>query len=66
MTPDPNRDTNELKPCPFCGGEAVTCRDYPAGLESVYCRQCHASMFALTEPAAIALWNSRKPPEEAV
>ena len=49
---------NDLKPCPFCGGEA----EYGLTMagEEAYCKKCHAAMPRLTTKAeAIAAWNSR-------
>ena len=55
----------ELKPCPFCGGEA----HYDVAIERnsgyatyyVFCRYCGAetSMFS-SIPEAVAAWNLRK------
>jgi Lar family restriction alleviation protein len=57
----------ELKPCPFCGGEAETAyaiNDYNRW--GAYCKGCGASVEAAdwkgapdTEKAAIAAWNRR-------
>lgn len=47
---------NELKPCPFCGGEAV----YICGFNSkttIECLNCHVSMDNVTER-----WNMRYTP----
>ena len=52
----------ELKPCPFCGGEAVidSCDET---LWSVICEKCNASIdFKETECEAIDAWNSRIEP----
>lgn len=54
--------TNELKPCPFCAGEAKVSADLLVG-ESVYeayCDDCFASVgFHSTEGEAVAAWNRR-------
>lgn len=39
----------ELKPCPFCGGEAVFARDSYSTLECVKCTGCHARSLCATE-----------------
>ena len=48
----------ELKPCPFCGGEA----EYGLTVagEEVYCTKCKAAVPRITtKEAAIELWNTR-------
>ena len=54
---------SDLKPCPFCGGEAVFHNSlrppetYPC---RVYCDNCWAEVGGYsTEAEAIAAWNSR-------
>lgn len=56
---------SELKPCPFCGGEAekMTSSD---GFTSIGCLKCNP-LFGImvqrtTEAEAIAAWNSREKP----
>ena len=50
---------NELKPCPFCGGEAEV-RKYTATLIFVQCKSCLAGSTAFTsEHEAVKVWNSR-------
>jgi len=49
--------TNELKPCPFCGGEAETHDG-----RGVQCSQCGARMQYTLDPEKIvsrAAWNTR-------
>lgn len=55
----------ELKPCPFCGGEAVYDKYLPYDgyqregyTHIVYCRACHASIKGADE-GVIAKWNGR-------
>lgn len=51
--------SDKLKPCPFCGGEAIIdgCDDTPW---SVICKKCAASVdFKETEQEAIDAWNNR-------
>ncbi len=59
---------SDLKPCPFCGGEAST-RYIRDGREA-WCRQCGSSgkqefhgpaSIASAEDRAIAAWNRRAP-----
>ena len=52
----------ELKPCPFCGGEAKIA-SVPHGdrkLWYVICRKCEIATFQyLTEKWAVKVWNRR-------
>lgn len=52
----------ELKPCPFCGGEAELFEGY--SLSHVYCINCDAQTDGLKN-AAVELWNTR-PIEDAL
>lgn len=55
----------DLKPCPFCGGEAdIPWADSDNSRKSVMCAQCgvETDLFARTEEAAAA-WNKRQPLE---
>jgi Lar family restriction alleviation protein len=55
-------DAVELKPCPFCGGEAVLRYDAPEDAHDVCCYVCDYHMAAFTEKvAAITAWNTRAP-----
>lgn len=49
----------ELKPCPFCGGEAKVQSFYKN--HCVYCAKCNASTmkYFQTETKAIEAWNRR-------
>ena len=50
--------TEELKRCPFCGGEAKCIEFY--GLYHVICCNCHiAGKDCLTRESAVSAWNSR-------
>jgi Lar family restriction alleviation protein len=56
----------ELKPCPFCGGEAVYYIDHTTECcDSVYCQTCGAAVsdFDLEGPqgSCVELWNRRAP-----
>lgn len=51
--------SDELKPCPLCGGEAML---IPADDESpaeVYCSCCWCSVIKSDTAGAIATWNAR-------
>ena len=53
----------KLKPCPFCGGEAVRLQmiDNPfSGTRYFGCRKCCVVSFThMTEAEAIKAWNTR-------
>ena len=53
----------ELKPCPFCGGEAKMCenatRTATLLIRWVRCTGCGVETTANNKPAAIAAWNRR-------
>lgn len=50
----------ELKPCPFCGGEAVRKCIFPNRYFFVECKNCHVSLpFKGTKEEAIEAWNRR-------
>jgi len=51
---------NELKPCPFCGGEAEV--KFFLGNYFVACKGCPGSTFpykGMTEEEAVEAWNRR-------
>lgn len=55
---------SELKPCPFCGGEAKIKARYYRAIDiydySGVCQECNASMDVKdTEAEAIEAWNTR-------
>ncbi len=55
--------SEELKPCPFCGGEKIRDRFIRDGRQ-VYCADCSASVTAFQPNAtesAKSLWNCRPP-----
>ena len=63
-------DTNKLKPCPFCSGEADIheCADFDSdmlkvvygGMCGVHCTQCSISTLPYdSEQEAIEAWNRR-------
>ena len=61
----------ELKPCPFCGGEAETKRHkFFVGSDTygVVCTKCEArtSQFFDTQAEAIEAWNRRADDEKEV
>ena len=47
---------SKLKPCPFCGGQAVNEQDgHP-----IYCGSCYSSMpYGICENDMVTLWNTR-------
>ena len=53
----------ELKPCPFCGGEAETSAGIIIGGKNenvtVECAICNAKVFDIFEANAIEAWNTR-------
>lgn len=53
----------ELKPCPFCGGEAEVSYGYTFGAEYQYqpnCTKCYCSLGIYdSEEEAIEAWNRR-------
>lgn len=62
--------TNNLKPCPFCGGKAYYYLDNngiriedmsiePNNLHYVMCSECPACIGSLQKSEAIRLWNNR-------
>lgn len=60
-------ENNELKPCPFCGGEAVVEKRFSWEKTFYVCKciQCKAeSSFETTQEWAAAAWNRRYSPEQ--
>lgn len=67
----------ELKPCPFCGGEAVinviephehvvvNLPPYPGGA-FIECTGCTCAMSGQSEEEVIEAWNTRKPIDKVV
>ncbi len=58
--------SNELKPCPFCGGEAYDCKDNSYGDGLIGCAQCeieptvsYMSGNKNERKKAINSWNQR-------
>ena len=54
---------DELKPCPFCGGEAILM--HGAHAWEIHCLPCTASVSEMTKAEAIAAWNTRPTPDSA-
>lgn len=53
---------SELKPCPFCGGEAINDKDS----HPIYCGACYSQMpYGICENDMIKLWNTRSESSEA-
>lgn len=62
---------NELKKCPFCGGDAKVYRNLPCTAYGVWCinEGCSANARHLnfdSENEAIEAWNTRTPAEEVI
>ena len=50
----------ELKPCPFCGGEAIIYQNYNEyGIWTVSCDVCHVEMVSGVRDILVAAWNVR-------
>jgi Lar family restriction alleviation protein len=55
---------NELKKCPFCGGEAEWATSHKHWIE---CKVCGVeSVYSNNSEDCIKAWNNRKPAEEVV
>ena len=59
---------NELKPCPFCGGEASLDYDFNGiGVTyGIHCPECHCAIIdtgTYSKDEAITAWNRRVQPE---
>ena len=51
---------NELKPCPFCGGDAeIKKRGNSVSYWVVYCAPCRAEVKGTTREEATEAWNRR-------
>lgn len=58
---------NELKPCPFCGGEARITDVF--GRTGIVCKDCFAEMrgyLDMTPEEMTRYWNTRKPMDRIV
>lgn len=58
----------ELKPCPFCGGEAEFITENVLGIYAVWCTKCKCQTpyqfdfgkgLGVSKQKAIAVWNGR-------
>ena len=49
---------DELKPCPFCGGDASSKEEYYWGVDCDLCPSSYYGDF-LSEDEAIQAWNTR-------
>ena len=60
-----DKETLDLKPCPFCGGEAKVVKEYDSMIgETFYfceCASCTATILGgkVEEKEAIKIWNRR-------
>ena len=53
--------SNELKPCPFCGGEAGF--EYDSGMVCIDCDDCFATTgLFMSQDIATKKWNARTQP----
>ena len=59
-------NTQELKPCPFCGGEAMlikwqtyTPENQKIERQNVFCNDCGIRTGDVMPPSAIEKWNRR-------
>lgn len=51
---------NDLKPCPFCGGEAVIAQDYQLDYYVIQCDVCHSKgAIGTNKDAAMLNWTKR-------
>ena len=52
---------DELKPCPFCGGEAILGWDYKEEVYFIHCKKCRCTIYNGNEirDEAVADWNRR-------
>ena len=53
---------DNLKPCPFCGGEAEAI-EYHKTDYTIMCKTCYAEIGWRKKKEAIAAWNRRAEPE---
>lgn len=60
--------SKELKPCPFCGGEAkIIENNHYTDIHSVMCKNCFSETDRYhTQEEAMAQWNKRKPIKKIV
>lgn len=69
--------SKELKPCPFCGGEAMLEVIHPhehmlvnippyGGSAFIECTSCSCAMAGETEAEVVETWNRRKPIDDIV
>lgn len=58
-------EVSELRPCPFCGGEAELCYRETGQAFLVGCTKCEASSPFGTEEEVIAAWNKRVPDKKS-
>lgn len=62
----------ELKPCPFCGGEAIVLQNndgfYYVGCKNAECRGYvfYSDVHYFTKERTIEAWNTRKPIDKVV
>lgn len=63
---------SKLKPCPFCGGEAIVLQNddgfYYVGCKNAECRGYvfYSYVYYFTKERTIEAWNTRKPIDDIV
>lgn len=57
--------SEELKPCPFCGGKAKLVATSYGDCYVIYCTKCYTKQnYFINKNKAITAWNTRKPMED--
>ena len=56
----------ELKPCPFCGGEVMAIRNHTPQICGFWCETCNYEIKYSYPDEAIRTWNKRAEAERAL